>query len=111
MPYDEELAARIRAALAGEDGLTERRMFGGLSFLVTGNMAVAARNDGGMMVRVDPAEVDAVMASTGAVPVEMRGRPMRGWLHVDTADVEADDALATWVERGLACARSLPPKA
>ena len=105
MPYDEELAARIRAALAGEDGLTERRMFGGLSFLVTGNMAVAARND------VDPAEVDAVMASTGAVPVEMRGRPMRGWLHVDTADVEADDALATWVERGLACARSLPPKA
>jgi len=108
--YDEELAGRIRGLLEGEPGLTERKMFGGLAFLIGGNMAVAASGQGGMMVRVDPAESDALVSGTKARLFEMRGRAMRGWLRVDTEDMGSDDELAEWVERGRAYARSMPEK-
>jgi TfoX/Sxy family transcriptional regulator of competence genes len=108
--YDEELAGRIRALLGGRDDLTEKKMFGGLAFLLGGNMAVAASGQGGILVRVDPEESDELVASTSAAPMEMRGRQMAGWLRVDTADVAADDELAAWVDRGATYAASLPPK-
>jgi TfoX/Sxy family transcriptional regulator of competence genes len=108
--YDEELAGRIRALLGGRDDLTEKKMFGGLAFLLGGNMAVAASGQGGILVRVDPEESDELVASTVAEPMEMRGRQMAGWLRVDTADVAADDELAAWVERGASYAASLPSK-
>ena len=110
MAYDEELAARIRALIGDEPGVTEKKMFGGLAFLVGGNMAVAASGQGGLLVRVDPAESDELVASTGARPMEMRGREMAGWLRVAAADVQSDSELADWVGRGTAYARSLPPK-
>ena len=110
MAYDEELAGRIRALLGGRDDLTEKEMFGGLAFLLSGNMAVAASGQGGILVRVDPEESDELVASTSAAPMEMRGRQMAGWLRVDTADVAADDELAAWVDRGATYAASLPPK-
>jgi len=103
--YDEDLAHRIRALLGEEAGVTEKKMFGGLAFLVDGHMAVAASGQGGLMVRVDPAETEALLAEPGAAPFEMRGRPMDGWLRV-TGDV----ALDPWVERGVAFVRTLPPK-
>ena len=110
MAYDEELAARIRELVAGEANLSEQRMFGGLAFLVGGNMAVAASGQGGILVRVDPDESDSLVAATEATPMEMRGRQMTGWLRVAAEDVAAEDELAEWVERGTAYARSLPPK-
>ena len=85
-------------------------MFGGLAFLIGGNMAVAASGQGGILVRVDPEESDELVASTPAEPMEMRGRQMAGWLRVDTADVASDDELAAWVDRGATYAASLPPK-
>lgn len=103
--YDEALAGEIREALAAEDETAvEKAMFGGLAFLVGGHMAIAASGKGGLMVRCPPEETDALLAEPGATPFEMRGREMRGWLRVDTEDV------AAWVKRGVACARSLPPK-
>jgi hypothetical protein len=108
--YDEELAARVRVLVAGERDLGEKEMFGGLAFLVAGNMAVAASGRGGLMVRVDPAESEALVRSSPARVVEMRGRPMPGWLRLASGDVATDEALAAWVERGVAYARSLPPK-
>ncbi len=110
MAYDEELAARIRELVAGEQGLTEQKMFGGLAFLVGGNMAVAASGQGGLLVRVDPAESDALVASSSARPMEMRGREMPGWLRVDGDQVGTKDELAGWVGRGVSFARSLPAK-
>ena len=108
--YDEELAARIRALVAGEPSLTEQKMFGGLAFLVGGNMAIAASGQGGALVRCDPAESEALIASTSAEPMVMRGREMAGWLRVDSDRVTSDAELARWVELGTAYARSLPPK-
>jgi TfoX/Sxy family transcriptional regulator of competence genes len=108
--YDEALADRIRELVAGESGLSEKKMFGGLSFLVNGNMAVAASGQGGLLVRVDPAESDELIGSSNARPMEMRGRQMPGWLRVDGADVQANDELSTWVARGISYARSLPTK-
>ena len=110
MAYDEELAERVRALVADVPAVEEKKMFGGLGFIVAGNMAVGASGQGGLLVRVDPAESDALVGSTAAYPMEMRGRTMAGWLRVDSADVAADDELARWVERGVAYARSLPPK-
>ena len=110
MAYDTVLAERIRDLAADEPGLTEMKMFGGLAFLVCGNMAVAAAGKGGIMVRVDPATSDALVATTNAQVVEMRGRLMPGWLHLDTDDVQTKRQLAKWVELGTAYARSLPPK-
>jgi TfoX/Sxy family transcriptional regulator of competence genes len=104
--YDEELADRIRALVAGLSGLEEKKMFGGLAFLVNGNMAVAASGQGGILVRVDPAESAALVEATGAEEMVMRGRAMAGWLRVEPAE----DELPGWVERGVGYARSLPPK-
>jgi hypothetical protein len=108
--YDEELAARIRELIAGEPDLSEQAMFGGLAFLIGGNMAVAASGQGGVLVRVDPAQSDELVATTSARPMEMRGRSMRGWLHLETTAVRTRDELAAWVERGTDYARSLPSK-
>jgi TfoX/Sxy family transcriptional regulator of competence genes len=108
--YDEDLAHRVRALLPADVACSGRPMFGGLAFLVGGNMAVAVSGQGGLLVRVDPAEGDALVATTGAVPMEMRGRPMRGWLRVDGAQLSTEQELSAWVERGVACAGSLPSK-
>jgi TfoX/Sxy family transcriptional regulator of competence genes len=108
--HDEKLAARIRALVAGEPGITEQKMFGGIAFLVGGNMALTASGRGGIMVRVDPDESDALTVSTPATIVVMRGREMRGWLRVDAGHLETEPELAAWVERGVAFARSLPAK-
>ncbi len=110
MAYDEELADRIRELLAGEPGVTEMKMFGGLAFLVGGNMAVGASGQGGIMVRVDPAQSDELVSTTNARPMEMRGRPMRGWLRVDSQDVRTQPQLSRWVRTGAAYAASLPKK-
>lgn len=110
MGYDEELGERIRELLAGEGRLTERRMFGGLAFLIDGNMAVAASGQGGLLVRVDPARSDRIVATTSARPMEMRGREMRGWLRVAPDDVRTKRQLARWVTLGATYARSLPAK-
>ena len=110
MAYDEDLAHRIRELVAAEPGLTEQRMFGGLAFLIGGNMAVAASGQGGLMVRVDPEETDALVAEPHARPFEMRGRPMRGWLRVDAEGVRTKRQLGPWVRRAVAYAHSLPPK-
>jgi TfoX/Sxy family transcriptional regulator of competence genes len=108
--YDEQLAARIRELLGSERGLREQRMFGGLAFLIGGNMAIAASGQGGLLVRVEPAESDALVAGTNARLMEMRGRRMRGWLRVDAADVSTKRELERWVKRGADYARSLPAK-
>ena len=110
MAYDEDLAERIRELVAGEPGVTEQKMFGGLAFLIGGNMAVAASGQGGVLVRVDPAQSDAIVDTTNAYPLEMRGRQMQGWLRVDQEDVRTRRQLASWVELGTAYARSLPAK-
>jgi hypothetical protein len=108
--YDEELAGRIRTLLGDRAGLTEQKMFGGLAFLVGGNMAIAASGGGGILVRVDPAESDTLVATTPAEPMEMRGRQMAGWLRVGAGAVPDDATLGEWVERGAGYAASLPPK-
>jgi TfoX/Sxy family transcriptional regulator of competence genes len=110
MAYDEALADRIRELVAGEAGLSEQKMFGGLAFLVGGNMAIAASGQGGILVRVDPAESDALVATTKAYPMEMRGRTMQGWLRVDAEHVRTKPQLAKWVKLGTSYARSLPAK-
>jgi TfoX/Sxy family transcriptional regulator of competence genes len=108
--YDEKLANRIRELVGGEPALTEKKMFGGLAFLIGGNMAVAASGQGGILVRVDPAESDTLVATTNAVLMEMRGRQMQGWLRVGPDDLRTKRQLAKWVELGTTYARSLPPK-
>ncbi len=110
MAYDEDLAERIRAEVAGEKNLTEMKMFGGLAFLIGGHMAVAASGQGGLMLRCDPDDTEALLQEPGAQEFEMRGKGMAGWLRVDANTVEDDDALRTWVDRGVSYARSLPPK-
>jgi TfoX/Sxy family transcriptional regulator of competence genes len=108
--YDEELADRIRELIGSEVDLTETKMFGGLAFLIGGNMAIAASGQGGLLVRVDPARSDALLATTSARLMEMRGRQMRGWLRVDSEDVGTKRQLARWVDLGATYARSLPAK-
>jgi TfoX/Sxy family transcriptional regulator of competence genes len=110
MPYDVELADRVRGVVQGEPDVTEKRMFGGLAFLVGGHLAVGASHDGGLLLRVDPAATASLVAEPGARPFEMRGRSMDGWLRVDVEAVTADADLLRWIERGLAYARSLPPR-
>jgi TfoX/Sxy family transcriptional regulator of competence genes len=111
MAYDDALAARVRDLLAAEPGLTEKRMFGALAFFVGGNLAVSASSNGGLLVRVDPAKADELLAEPDAEPFEMHGRSRKGWLHVDATAVDSDAALARWVDRGVGYARSLPVKA
>ena len=108
--YDEALAERIRALTAGEAGIAEKQMFGGLAFLVNGNMAVAASGQGGILLRVDPAESAALVAGSAAQVAVMRGREMPGWLRVGADELVDESALAEWVGRGIALARSLPAK-
>lgn len=110
MAYDEELAHRIRETLQGEPGLTEQPMFGGLAFLLHGNMAVAASGQGGLLVHIDPVHAEEWVDEPYVQRMEMRGRTMDGWLRVHAEAIDADDDLRRWVERGTTCARSLPPK-
>ncbi len=110
MAYDEELADRLRELLHGEPGLTEKRMFGGLAFLINGHMAVSASSQGGLLLRVAPDDTDALVHPPHVQRFAMRGREMDGWLRVDPAAVDTDDALRGWVDHGVALARALPPK-
>ncbi len=111
MAYDEELAQRIRELLADEPDVAEKRMFGGLAFLVGGRMSVGARGRGGLMLRCDPDDTDALVAEPHAHPFEMRGKAMRGWLRVDAEGADTKEALQAWIWPAVEYARSLPPKA
>jgi len=110
VPYDEDLANRVRELVATEAGVTEKRMFGGLAFLIGGNMSVSVSGRGGLMVRVEPAETEALLAKPNARPMVMRGREMQGWLRVDAEGVRTKRQLERWVARGVTYARSLPAK-
>lgn len=110
MAYDERVAQRIRDLVVGDLDVTEKRMFGGLAFLVNGNMSVAASGQGGLMVRLDPDDAEQLLEQEGVRAFEMRGKPMKGWLRVDEAGFGSDDQLREWVERSVEFARSLPQK-
>lgn len=109
MAYDEELADRLRLLLSSH-GPTEKKMFGGLAFLVSGHMAVAVSGQGGLMVRCDPDQIGLLREEPGTRPFEMQGRTLKGWLRVDSDAVDDDAVLRQWAERGVAYAGSLPPK-
>lgn len=109
-PYDEELAERLRVLLGDEPGVVERKLFGGVAFLIGGHLAVAASGQGGLLVRVDRERADQLLRQTAAEPMVMRGRPTRGWLRVPSEHVRTTRQLTTWVERALAHVRGLPPK-
>jgi TfoX/Sxy family transcriptional regulator of competence genes len=108
--YDEDLAGRIRELLADERGLSEKKMFGGLAFLIGGNMSVSASGQGGLLLRVDPDETDKLSQQKHAEPFVMRGRPMKGWLRIAPEGVRTKRDLERWVSRGVKYARSLPAK-
>ena len=110
MAYDEDLANRVRELTGKEKGLTEQRMFGGLAMLLNGNMAVAVRGQGGLLVRMDPDTSDKVLDEPGAAEMVMRGKPMRGWITVDESACRKAADLKRWVTRGISFARTLPPK-
>jgi hypothetical protein len=110
MAYDEVLADRIRRAVGDDDGVTEKRMFGGLAFLVHGHLAVSASSQGGLLLRVDPVETDALVRERGVTRFEMGRGAMNGWLHVAPSVVASDDPLRRWVGIGMTRAGSLPPK-
>jgi len=110
MPYDEGLADRLRAFLHGQRGVREQKMFGGLAFLVNGNMAVAASREGGLLLRVDPEQTDALLRRVHSAPFVMRGRPMDGWLRVDAEGVRTKRQLESWARVGVEYAKSLPAK-
>jgi hypothetical protein len=110
MAYDEDLADRLRVALSDVDGVTEKKMFGGLAFLVRGHMAVAASGAGGLLLRCDPAESEQLIAADGVGRFEMRGREMDGWLGVEPAAITDDAALARWVQVGVTYVETLPAK-
>jgi TfoX/Sxy family transcriptional regulator of competence genes len=110
MAYDEELAHRVRELLADEDGVSEMSMFGGLAFLLDGNMAVAVSSRGGLMLRVDPDETDRALSRPHAHVFEMRDRPVTGWIRVAPEGLRTKRQLGPWVRRGVEFARSLPPK-
>lgn len=110
MAYDGELADRIRDLLSGESGLREQRMFGGLAFLVNGNMAVSASSHGGLLLHIDPSQAEDLVDEPHVRRAEMRGRIMNGWLRVDADVVTTDAELRVWVDHGVKHARSLPPK-
>jgi TfoX/Sxy family transcriptional regulator of competence genes len=110
MAYDEDLANRIRELIAAEDGIAEKKMFGGLAFLIGGHMSVSVSGQGGLLLRCDPDETEALLRKPHAGPFEMRSRVMDGWLRVDAEGVRTKRQLEPWVRRGVAYARSLPPK-
>jgi hypothetical protein len=110
MAYDEDLAYRVRDLLEPEQGVSEKKMFGGLAFMLNGHMAVSVSRQGGLMLRVDPAQTEALLRQKHAQPVEMRGRTMDGWLRVDTVGVAKEADLEGWVAMGVSYTKSLPPK-
>jgi TfoX/Sxy family transcriptional regulator of competence genes len=110
MAYDEKLSERVRALLDGEPKLEEKRMFGGLAMLLRGNMAVAVRGKGGLLVRVDPDASEAALAEPGAKPMKMRGKSLPGWIAVDAEACKKPADLRRWVKRGVTFAKTLPPK-
>jgi hypothetical protein len=110
MAYDEELAGRIRELVQDEAGVSEKRMFGGLAFLVDGHLAVSASGQGGLLLRVDPVESESLTSPPDVRPFEMGGRSMSGWLHVSDESVADEEELRRWVGIGLGYARTLPPK-
>jgi TfoX/Sxy family transcriptional regulator of competence genes len=110
MAYDEDLANRIRELISAEDGVVEKKMFGGLAFLVGGHMSVSASGKGGLLLRVDPADTDTLLGKPHAQPFEMRGRSMDGWVRVAPEGLKTKRQLQSWVQRGVSYARSLPPK-
>jgi hypothetical protein len=110
MAYDTELADRIRFLIGTGPGVTEKKMFGGLAFLVGGNMAISASGQGGVLARIDPADSGTLIATANATLAVMGGRTMPGWLRVSSEDLETDQQLTEWVNRAVAYARSLPPK-
>ncbi len=110
MAYDVELAHRIRAAVQAEPGVSEKRMFGGVAFLIHGNMAVSASSKGGLLLRIDPADTRSLVSRPHVHRFEMRGREMDGWLRVDAEALGTDDELRRWVGHGITYARERPPK-
>ena len=110
MAYDEVLAGRIRDLIGPDPELTEKKMFGGLAFLIRGHMAISASGQGGVLVHVDPERTGELIATTAATVAVMQGREMPGWLRVSADNVAGDDDLSPWVEIGIGHARSLPPK-
>jgi hypothetical protein len=110
MAYDEDLAYRIRELVAAERGVEEKRMFGGLAFLINGNMSVAASGRGGLMVRVPPDETAKLLTREHVEPMVMAGRETRGWLRVSNDGVKTKRQLQAWVSRGIDYAKSLPSK-
>ncbi|MGA2925195.1 MAG: TfoX/Sxy family protein [Solirubrobacteraceae bacterium] len=110
MAYDEDLAGRVRELIAAEPGVTEKRMFGGLAFLIAGNMSVSVSGQGGLLLRCDPADTEALAGKPHAARFQMRGRELDGWLRVDVEGVRTKRQLERWVDRGVSYARSLPPK-
>lgn len=110
MAFDQELAIRIRVLVAGEPGLFERKMFGGLAFMFDGNIAVGISNDDRLMVRVHPDDLADALGRPHARPFDMSGRLLNGWVAVDKAGIEDDATLTEWVRQGVTYARSLPPK-
>jgi TfoX/Sxy family transcriptional regulator of competence genes len=110
MAYDADLTDRLREMLAGRPGIEEKRMFGGVAFLLDGHMAVAASSKGGLLLRVDPAQGESLMADPRAEPFEMRGRPAAGWLRIDLDGTATDEELGRWVDHGLSYVGGLPPK-
>lgn len=111
MAFDEVMAERVRELIVGRGiEADERKMFGGLAFLVDGNMSVAVSGRGSLMVRADPDEVPELLETTDAGPMEMKGRVMAGWVLVADEHLGTEEDLAPWVDRGVARARVLPPK-
>jgi TfoX/Sxy family transcriptional regulator of competence genes len=109
MAYDEALAQRIRAALPDVPGATEKKMFGGIGFLVDGNMACGVNGEN-LIVRIRPDAADAALAQPAVRVFDMTGRPMKGWIVVEPAGVQSADDLRYWIAQGIAFAQSLPPK-
>lgn len=110
MAYDEDLAHRVRELLTGESAVDEKKMFGGLAFLIGGHMAVAASGQGGLLVRVEPSQLEMLLATTAASPMVMAGREVKGWIRVDGETVRTRRELARWVETATTCVRALPAK-
>jgi TfoX/Sxy family transcriptional regulator of competence genes len=110
MAYDEDLANRVRELILMEPGVSEQRMFGGLAFLINGNMSVSVSGHGGLMLRVDPMDTEALLRKEHTREFEMRKRAMKGWLRVDAEGVRTKRQLKPWVARGVAYASSLPAK-
>ncbi|MGI8414407.1 MAG: TfoX/Sxy family protein [Solirubrobacteraceae bacterium] len=110
MAYDEDLANRVREVVLTQESVTEKQMFGGMAFLINGNMSVSVSGQGGLLLRIDPAKTDALLDKPHAHPFEMRGRVMPGWLRVDPEGLRTKAQLERWVARGVTFAQTLPAK-